>query len=178
MENQSSGGIIWVVAALLVIGGGIYLWQDEGATYQAPESEEFQPVELTQDWQSSDLGFALKLPDGFQISERPDGILVVKESTEAEPEPRPEFQVQVTQGNLADFKVGRGITLLSDEEVIINGAKARKFVITADSLPAGTECDFYSFENRGMIYEFSEYQCVDSPIFEAVLNTFAIVWEK
>lgn len=169
---------------LLIIGGGIYFWQAKenprpvSGEETPAEVEQIDSSELTEHFQSKDLGFAMRLPKGYTAQEYPMGVVVVKDSEEEEAEPEPEFQVQVAEGSLEDFKVGKGITLLSNEEVIINGMKGRKFVITADSLPEGTECDFYSFEDRGMIYEFSEYQCDPSRIYEAVLNTFELIWEK
>lgn len=183
MNEEANKGVIWLVVALLIIGGGFYLWQAKENPRPSP-GEENQPTdtidqaELTEYFQSKDLGFAMMLPAGYLADERPDGVLVVAEPTEDVPEPEPEFQVQVTDGNLGDFRVGSGITLLSDEEVVINGMKGRKFVITAEELPEGTKCDFYSFEDRGAVYEFSEYLCRHSRIFEPVLNTFELVWEK
>lgn len=154
--------IVLLVILAVILAVGVYYWQNRTVTDQA-------------NYLNENFKFRLQIPKGFLIEGDDTLLHVVKEPTADNETPSPEMNIKIEQGNKTTIDANKEMTIVSQESVSINSIKGYKTVVSYKSYPEGNQCPIYRLQSGGVVYEFSLYECLESAIFETVVQSFKII---
>ena len=155
---------IIVVILVIVALGSIYFWQNSQVVSKAE-----------QNYINGEWNFSLKLPEGYRVSGEDTLLYVVKNSTLEDETPAPEMRIKIEQGSKTTIDSDDDLKVVSKNKVSINNIQGHKMIISNTSLPERNECSIYRLHHNGVVYEFSLYECLESSIFETVVQSFKII---
>ncbi|MBI2022429.1 hypothetical protein HYS97_01075 [Candidatus Daviesbacteria bacterium] len=164
---------IIVIISVAVILGGIYIWQNKNAVETTPANS--VPIVSEQNYINKDWKFSLSIPEGFQVSGDDTLLYVVKKPTTDDETPAPDMRIRIEQGSKTTIDPADDLTVVSQEEVVINNVKGHKIVVSYEDYPEGSKCPIYRLHYERVIFEFSLYECLESAIFESVVQSFKII---
>lgn len=116
--------------------------------------------------------FTLQIPEGFLVEGEGTLLHVVKKPTPDNETPSPEVKIKLEKGSQTTVNTGEDMTMVSEEKIIINGIKGHKTVVSYKDYPEGNQCPVYRLHKNGTVYEFSLYECLESAIFETIVQSF------
>lgn len=116
--------------------------------------------------------FTLQIPQGFLVEGEGTLLHVVKKPSADNETPSPEMNIKIEQGNKTTIDASGEITVVSQESVSINSIQGHKTIVSYKDYPEGSQCPIYRLHKNGTVYEFSLYECLDSAIFEPVVQSF------
>jgi len=153
-----------IIVVLLVVGllSSVYFWQG-------------RKVSDEQNYINKEWNFSLNLPEGYLVSGEDTLLYIVKKPTADDETPAPDMRIKIEQGNKTTIDPDGDLKAVSQEEVTINNVKGHKTVVSYKSYPEGSECPVYRLHHEGVVYELSLYECLESPIFESVVQSFKII---
>ncbi|OGF21403.1 hypothetical protein A2316_03720 [Candidatus Falkowbacteria bacterium RIFOXYB2_FULL_38_15] len=171
MQSKTTKNIATVVVILIVAGSGIYFWQARNASIES-ELNSIQETYVNGDW-----NFSLKLPDGYFVSGNDDLLSVIKQSAPGN-ESLPEMDIRLKKSNSLEVTDTKSEKIISKENVTINGISGVKLIVSYPNNPTlanGGQCPVYRMQNNGTVYEFSLYECLESDIFEKIVQSFKVL---
>ncbi|OGF21645.1 hypothetical protein A2316_01105 [Candidatus Falkowbacteria bacterium RIFOXYB2_FULL_38_15] len=158
--------IILAVLILAIVGiGVIYYWQN------FRQQDYVQPATTT--YTNEKWNFSLEIPEGYFVSDHESFLYVVKKEAPGK-ESLPEISLNIKQYDITTTNTAPTADLGMEESIIINGISGKKSFGSYSVYPAANACPIYRLHQDGTIYEFSLYECLDSDIFEKVVNSFKI----
>lgn len=162
--------IVLVILAILV--GGIYFWQ-KNTISQTPKLSDQAVSEAN--YTNDKWKFSLDIPEGYLVRGEEDILYVVKKPTPDNETPIPEMKIKIEQGSQTTVETTQDLTMVSQEQVSINNIDGHKTVVSYKDYPEGSQCPIYRLHKNGTVYEFSLYECLESAIFETVVQSFKII---
>jgi len=170
MQSKTTKIIVAIVVILIIAGSGIYFWRIRSASIKS-ELNSLQGTYVNESW-----NFSLKLPDGYFVSGDEDLLHVIRQSAPGN-ESLPEMNILLEKSNVNEVEETKSVKVVSKEDVIINGINGVKSIVSYPTNPIITDeqCPIYRLENNGTVYEFSLYECLESDIFEEVVQSFKVI---
>lgn len=154
--------VLVVVIAAVVLVSGVYFWQN-------------RTISDEQNYTNAKWKFSLDIPEGYLVQDEEDILYVVKKPTPDNETPSPEVRIKIKKGSQTTVDAGEGMTVVSEEKITINDIPGHKTVVSYTNYPDGNKCPFYRLQSGGVVYEFSLYECLESAIFEPVVQSFKII---
>lgn len=164
---------IVVLVILAVLVGWIYFWQNKTISETNSQISDQSPPKsnyININWK-----FSLDIPEGYLVRDEEDIFYVVKKPAADDETPSPEMTIKIEKGSKTTIDASEEMKVISQESVLINGVDGHKTIVAYDSYPEGTECPIYRLHKNGLVYGFSLYECLESDIFESVVQTFKII---
>ena len=155
---------IIVVILVIVALGSIYFWQNSQVVSKAE-----------QNYINGEWNFSLKLPEGYRVSGEDTLLYVVSKPTPENETPTPEMRIKLEQGSQTSIDKTDSLVIVSQEEISINNTVGHKISVSYKDYPEDSQCPIYRLHNNGVVYEFSLYECLESEIFESVVQSFNII---
>lgn len=165
--------IVFVAVILAAIAvSGVYFWQNKTVSEtnsQIPDQSPPKSNYINTNWK-----FSLDIPEGYLVQDEEDIFYVVKKPTPDDETPSPELRIEIEKSSQTTMATSDK-TIVSAEKVTINGVQGHKTVISYKDYPEGNQCPIYRLLSGGVVYEFSLYECLESAIFETVVQSFKII---
>lgn len=155
--------IVLLVILAVIVAGSIYFWQNKTTTNS-------QANYINEAWK-----FSLEIPQGFLVEGTDSPFHVVKEPTLENETPSPEMRIKIEKGSQTAMQSDKDMTVVSSEKITVNGVQGHKTVVSYKDYPAGNQCPIHRLHASGVVYEFSLYECLESEIFETVVQSFKII---
>lgn len=127
-----------------------------------------------QNYMNKEWKFALTIPEGYLINGANGLFHITKKPTSGNETPLPEITVKAEQSSKIAISSEEGMEVVSREPVVINNVKGYKTIVSYDNYPEGNQCPIYIFNQGGVAYEVSLYECLESDIFETLVKSFKI----
>lgn len=162
--------IVLVILAISV--GGIYFWQ-KNTISQTPKPSDQAVSEAN--YTNAKWKFSLNIPEGYLIKGDDTLLHVVQKPTLDNETPIPEMSIKIEKSSQTTMESSEDMTVVSEEKIIINDIPGHKIVVSYKGYPEGNQCPIYRLLSGGVVYEFSLYECLESAIFETVVQSFKII---
>jgi len=153
---------IFIMLLVVVILGSIYYWQGR----KVSDEQNY----LNEEWK-----FSLSIPEGFLVSGNDTLLSIVKKPSLDDETPAPDMRIKIEKGDTTSIDPADDLKVVSQEEISINNVKGHKTVVSYKDYPEGSECPIYRLHHEGVIFELSLYECLESAIFESVVQSFKII---
>lgn len=136
----------------------------------------------SQVYENYEYNFAIEVPEGpYIFPEETTGLKDIIIGNSGNGSPFAEMNIRIEDGSLSDIEKHPNETILKEEDIEINNVEG-KLIHYAYFTPGETEheeddgCPVYILDDKqGHIFTFREWECMYSPIFEDVVNSFELV---
>ena len=159
-----------VTGALFLSGCGT----QEAITEPEAINVEVFETETTK-YTNEEWGFSIEIPKGYAMND--DGYFTIySESTEESSMEFPVMNILIQEDIDMELE-DRAPAIV--EDIVINGVQGKKHLLSYSGEPEGeTTCLVYKLLHEGVSFEFKGWECLESPIFEDVVNSFKIIPEE
>lgn len=130
---------------------------------------------------SDEFDFSVQLPVGYKLLEDDpivsntgfDNVFMFYPKSFINNLVKPRIDISIFENAQLELIGGKGSLIISEEDLEINGYKAKKYVsdILLESTQS-TECTTYRIANNEFIYSFSQRPCKNTKLLEDVVMTF------
>lgn len=174
---EESGGV--VVAHQNTGGCGVVIGPDLKTIWRFNDTRSYtfsqEPESTAGNYTNAEWRFSLAIPEGFLVQGEDTLLHVTKKPIVDNETPIPEINIKIGQGSKTIIDNSAEIKVISQEAVSVNSIQGHKIVVSYKSYPEGNQCPIYRLHRSGIVYEFSLYECLDSDIFETVVDSFNII---
>lgn len=174
---EELGGV--VVAHQDSGGCGVVIGPDVKTIWQFNDTQSYTFTSETEssqnDYTNAKWQFSLGIPEGFLITGDDVLLYVVQKPTVDNETPLPEMKIKIEQNSKTTIDNTEEMKVISQEAVSINNIQGHKTVVSYESYLKGNECTIYRLHHKGVVYAFSLYECLESAIFESVVQSFKII---
>lgn len=168
--------VVAVVITAFIVGGGVYFWQTKDVVPTAQPKIALPELPVTpNNYQNTKWNFSLDVPEGYAVSGEDASLLVTKKAAQGDETPLPEVTITISSGDVTTMGSSDSMSVIERTDVLINGVKGAKSVVSYSAYPTGNQCPIYRLTNNGILYEFSLYECLESEIFEPLVESFKII---
>jgi cytoskeletal protein RodZ len=164
---------IAIALLTIVLLFAFYFWQNRQVSDKTPLDS--VPSTSQQNYINKEWKFSLKLPEGYFVSGDGTLLYAVRKPSADDETPTPDLRIRIEQGSKTTIDPADDSKVVSQEEVAINNVRGHKIVVSYEDYPEGSECPVYRLHSKGVVYELSLYECLESPIFEGVVQSFKII---
>ncbi len=136
------------------------------------------PAIINEKYTNKTWNYSVHIPEGYSVRTADnDGLVYIMVQTTPEGDTFTDMTIKSKKGTIKPISSTDVIEIVSQEDIVVNGVKGIKTVAIYYCSPNAPRCTCtkYQLEHNGVVYEFDQWECLASEIFEDVIQSFQIV---